>query len=32
MVVIHSDSYGELHIRNKLIIGTKEGEIFCGIR
>jgi hypothetical protein len=37
MVVIYSDSYGKLHIRNKLwklrfYIGTKEGEIFCGIR
>jgi hypothetical protein len=37
MVVIYSNSYGELHIRNKLymettIIGTKKGEIFCGIR
>ena len=36
MVVIYSDSYGELHVRNKFmettIIGIKKGEIFCGIR
>jgi hypothetical protein len=35
MVVFYSDSYGELHIRNKLwtmIIETKKCEIFRAIR